>query len=169
VGRLCPTFWTRGASCRICTAHILPLFCMKLIFCLGKSTHKKNYCHHSCSFQIKYASDRKSAGALQQTYCGSLQRSPVSLIGSGVGAQGTTDKGWGMKRKQRGKGKGGKAVIRKGSRPTFLTGASSCFLLLRVLSTWHCIALGYHSIFTSYFYAILSPPLPLCHEVSCKP
>jgi len=54
-----------------------------------------NCCHQSCSFWLRYAPNRLSAGALPQTHCGSLQRSPRPTSWFRGGAPGETEGGRG--------------------------------------------------------------------------
>jgi len=53
---------------------IMLVFVQKITFILMKI--HKNCCHQSCSFWLKYAPNRFSAGAFPQTPLGSLQCSP---------------------------------------------------------------------------------------------
>jgi len=83
----------------------------------------KNCCHQSCSFWLRYASNRLSAGALPQPYWGSL---PDPLAGLGVGPPGKgkdggeveRKDGWESGREREGRGKGGRGGSeRRGGSP----------------------------------------------------
>jgi len=71
-------FWTHSVSC---TCHVSLLLCIKPLFFLWKST--KTVATRAALFGSDMHQNRLSAGALPQTHCISLQRSPHSLTGLG--------------------------------------------------------------------------------------